>query len=85
MIMSREELSSAIKYPGDKSKVLSLLPIVKDPAGIKGNKERTLLHCAARNGWIDVCRLLVEQYQVSSIIMCMRFFSNMLPQMGGRE
>ena len=62
--MTAEQLLSAFRYPGDKEKVLSLLPVVSDPAGIRGSYNQTLLHFAARNGWTDVCRLLVEQYQV---------------------
>ena len=62
--MTAEQLLSAFDYPGDKEKVLSLLPVVSDPAGIRDSYNRTLLHYAAFNGWTDVCRLLVEQYQV---------------------
>ena len=62
--MTAKQLLSAFRYPGDKEKVLSLLPVVSDPAGIRDSTNWTLLHCAAINGWTDVCRLLVEQYQV---------------------
>ena len=62
--MTAEQLLSAFYPPGDKEKVLSLLPVVSDPAGIRDSNNSTLLHCAAFNGWTDVCRLLVEQYQV---------------------
>ena len=62
--MTARQLLSAFYPPGDKEKVLSLLPVVRDPAGIRDNINQTLLHWAARNGWTDVCRLLVEQYQV---------------------
>ena len=62
--MTAEQLLSAFDPPGDKEKVLSLLPVVSDPAGIRYSTNWTLLHFAARNGWTDVCRLLVEQYQV---------------------
>ena len=62
--MTAKQLLSAFNDPGDKEKVLSLLPVVRDPAGIRGSTNRTLLHCAALNGWTDVSRLLVEQYQV---------------------
>ena len=66
--MTAEELVNAFYYPGDKEKVLSLLPVVCDPAGIRGSTTNstnaTLLHYAVRRGWTDVCRLLVEQYQV---------------------
>ena len=63
--MSEQKIIEAFLYPGDKERVLSLLPIVKDPAGIRdGNNNRTLLHFAADNDWTDVCQLLVEQYQV---------------------
>ena len=63
--MTAEQLLSAFYYPGDKEKVLSLLPVVSDPAGIRGSIYNwTLLHYAAYRGWTDVCRLLVEQYQV---------------------
>ena len=62
--MTAEQLLSAFYYPGDKKKVLSLLPVVSDPAGIRDSTNSTLLHCAAVNGWTDVCRLLVKQYQV---------------------
>ena len=62
--MTAEQLLSAFSYPGDKEKVLSLLPVVSDPAGIRDSNNRTLLHYAALNGWTDVSRLLVEQYQV---------------------
>ena len=62
--MTAKQLLSAFDNQGDKEKVLSLLPIVSDPAGIRGSNNRTLLHWAARRGWTDVCRLLVEQYQV---------------------
>ena len=62
--MTAKQLLSAFDYPGDKEKVLSLLPVVSDPAGIRDSNNSTLLHCAASNGWTDVCRLLVEQYQV---------------------
>ena len=62
--MTAEQLLSAFEYPVDKEKVLSLLPVVRDPAGIRDSDNWTLLHCAADNGWTDVCRLLVEQYQV---------------------
>ena len=61
--MTAEQLLSAFYPPGDKEKVLSLLPVVSDPAGIRDSVNRTLLHYAARYGWTDVCRLLVEQYQ----------------------
>ena len=65
LLMSEQEIIEAFLYPGDKGRVLSLLPVVKDPAGIRdNNNDRTLLHFAADNGWTDVCRLLVEQYQV---------------------
>lgn len=62
--MTAEQLLSALYSPGDKEKVLSLLPFVRDPAGIRDSNNRTLLHWAAIRGWTDVCRLLVEQYQV---------------------
>ena len=63
--MTAEQLLSAFEYTGDKEKALSLLPVVSDPAGIRDSVyNRTLLHCAAFRGWTDVCRLLVEQYQV---------------------
>ena len=62
--MTAKQLLSAFDYPGDKKKVLSLLPVVSDPAGIRDSYNWTLLHSAAFNGWTDVCRLLVEQYQV---------------------
>ena len=62
--MTAQELLSAFRYPGDKEKFLSLLPVVSDPAGIRDSINRTLLHRAAQRGWTDVCRLLVEQYQV---------------------
>ena len=62
--MTAEQLLSAFYPPGDKEKALSLLPVVSDPAGIRDSSNRTLLHWAASNGWTDVCRLLVEQYQV---------------------
>ena len=62
--MTAEQLLNAFRYSGDKEKVLSLLPIVSDPAGITDSNNWTLLHYAARRGWTDVCRLLVEQYQV---------------------
>ena len=62
--MTARQLLGAFSYPGDKEKVLSLLPVVSDPAGIRYSGNRTLLHWAAIRGWTDVCRLLVEQYQV---------------------
>ncbi len=64
--MTAKQLLSAFYYPGDKGKVLSLLPVVSDAAGIRDSLYNwTLLHWAASiNGWTDVCRLLVEQYQV---------------------
>ena len=62
--MTAKQLLSAFIKPGDKEKVLSLLPVVSDPAGIRDSDNWTLVHHAARNGWTDVCRLLVEQYQV---------------------
>ena len=62
--MTAKQLLSALYSPGDKEKVLSLLPLVSDPAGIRDSTNWTLLHYAASNGWTDVCRLLVEQYQV---------------------
>ena len=62
--MTAQELLSAFDYPGYKWKVLSLLPVLRNPAGIRDSTNWTLLHYAARRGWIDVCRLLVEQYQV---------------------
>ena len=62
--MTAQELLSAFYPPGDKEKVLSLLPVVSDPAGIRDRDNWTLLHWAASSGWTDVCRLLVEQYQV---------------------
>ena len=62
--MTARQLLSAFDYPEDKEKVLSLLPVVRDPAGIRDSYNWTLLHWAARNGWTDLCRLLVEQYQV---------------------
>ena len=62
--MTAEQLLSAFYSSGGKEKALSLLPVVSDPAGIRGSYNETLLHCAASNGWTDVCRLLVEQYQV---------------------
>ena len=62
--MTAEQLLIAFNYPGDKEKVLSLLPVVSDPAGIRGSYNWTLIHYAADRGWTDVCRLLVEQYQV---------------------
>ena len=63
--MTAKQLLSAFYPPGGKKKVLSLLPVVSDPAGIRDSLyNRTLLHWAALNGWTDVSRLLVEQYQV---------------------
>ena len=62
--MTAKQLLSAFYSSGDKEKVLSLLPVVSDPAGIRDSSNSTLLHWAAYNGWTDVCRLLVEQYQV---------------------
>ena len=61
--MTAEQLQSAFYSSGGKEKVLSLLSVVSDPAGIRGSNNRILLHYAASNGWTDVCRLLVEQYQ----------------------
>ena len=61
--MTAEQLLSAFYSPGDKEKVLSLLPVVRDPPGIRDSNNWTLLHLAAQNGWTDVCQLLVEQYQ----------------------
>ena len=62
--MTAEQLLSAFYSSGGKEKVLSLLPVVSDPAGIRDSNNWTLLHWAAEYGWTDVCRLLVEQYQV---------------------
>ena len=62
--MTAKQLLSAFYSPEDKEKVLSLLPVVSDPSRIKDGINRTLLHLAADRGWTDVCRLLVEQYQV---------------------
>ena len=62
--MTAKQLLSAFYSSGGKEKVLSLLPVVRDPAGIRDSNNWTLLQCAAYNGWTDVCRLLVEQYQV---------------------
>ena len=62
--MTAKQLLSAFYPPGGKKKVLSLLPVVRDPAGIRDNINQTLLHYAAHYGWTDVSRLLVEQYQV---------------------
>ena len=67
--MTAKQLLGAFDYLGDKEKalsLLSLLPVVRDPAGIRDSYNGTLtaLHYAADNGWTDVCRLLVEQYQV---------------------
>ena len=62
--MTAKQLLSAFSDPADKEKALSLLPVVRDPAGIRDSITWTLLHWAALNGWTDVCRLLVEQYQV---------------------
>ena len=62
--MTAEQLLSAFYPAEDKEKVLSLLPVVRDPAGIRDSINWSLLHWAAGRGWTDVCRLLVEQYQV---------------------
>ena len=62
--MTAKQLLSAFYSSGDTEKVLSLLPVVSDPAGIRDSSNRTLLHLAAEYGWTDVCRVLVEQYQV---------------------
>ena len=51
--MTVKQLLSAFDDPGDKEKVLSLLPVVRDPAGIRDSDNWTLLHWA---GWTDVCR-----------------------------
>ena len=61
--MTAKQLLSAFYSSGGKEKVLSLLPVVRDPAGIRDSNNWTLLHLAAQNGWNDVCQLLVEQYQ----------------------
>ena len=61
VLMTAKQLLSAFRYQGDKEKALSLLPFVSDPAGIR---DSYMVHCAAYRGWTDVCRLLVEQYQV---------------------
>ena len=62
--MTAKQLLSAFYIAEDKEKVLSLLPVVSDPAGIRDSDNWTLVHYAAEYGWTDVCRLLVEQYQV---------------------
>ena len=62
--MTAKQLQSAFYSLGGNEKVLSLLPVVSDPAGIRDSNNWTLLHWAAIRGWTDVCRLLVEQYQV---------------------
>lgn len=64
--MSTAEILEAIRDPGDKEKVLSLLPLLSKPNEIKDSSyhNSTLLHYAARNGWTDVCQILIEQYQV---------------------
>ena len=54
----------------DKEQALQLLSSVNQPNTIRSTDDfgdlpsgSTLLHYAARRGWSDVCRTLVEQYQ----------------------
>ncbi len=58
----KQELLQAFKS-NDRNTVDDLLPrgIARIQDEFSGG---TLLHYAAQNGWADVCRLLVEQYQV---------------------
>ena len=45
------------------SKALELLAKVPNPAAIQDYKQRTLLHHACWNGWLDVVKALVERYR----------------------
>lgn len=44
------------------SKALELVRKLPDPAAIRDYKQRTLLHHACWNGWLDVVKILIEQY-----------------------
>ena len=45
-----------------KSSFEMLLQLSCDPAKLKGPTNQTLLHLSARNGWLDVTKLLVNKY-----------------------
>ena len=47
---------------GDVVEVQRLLPQVRDPANVRDNWKKTLLHYSCHHGWLDVTRRLVEQY-----------------------
>ena len=51
----------------NRGKALKLLPQLRCPESIRdgaeGWKGATLLHHAASNGWVDVCKLLVDEYK----------------------
>ena len=44
------------------TKALELVRRLPDPAAVRDYKQRTLLHHACWNGWLDVVRVLVEKY-----------------------
>ena len=48
---------------GRKEEALRLLKQVKDPHTVKNKNNFTILHCAAHNGWLDVVKELIIEYQ----------------------
>ena len=59
--MAAEEIIRACER-GDVDEVERLLPRVRNPADVRGDRGETLLHFSCRHGWLDVTRRLVEQY-----------------------
>ena len=49
---------------GQEEVARKLLPTVPHPQSLTDSDNWTLLHWAAVHGWHDMCRLLVEQYNV---------------------
>lgn len=64
------QILETVRYPGNKEKFLDLLATLKNPRPSEiidtAFHNNTLLHWAARNGWTDVCQLLIEEYKVST-------------------
>ena len=48
---------------GTQYEAFRLLKQVKDPRTVKSKNNFTLLHCAAYNGWLDVVKELIIEYQ----------------------
>ena len=82
-----EECLDAFRY-GKKEEALKLLPKLSNPETVIDSywDSSTLMHHAARHGWGDVCKLLVEKYNCEPTAVNYRHWSPLhFACWGGKE